>query len=262
MNTDYIILNPVFPNSGLFAFIWQSIRGIYHNPNEKYYFKFGPECCYYDHSILGMNNAWEYYFEQPHINYQPFNVKKVVGIIDVIESEFREGEEFGLSREEYNNRRFVFNEIIQKYIKLKPHIQNKIDEFCQMHFKNKRVIGIHCRGTDHPNNTDITKFLDKIKQLSAGYDLIFAMSDEQSKIDVLQEAFQDRLVTCNTYRSPSNMPLHISMRNMHNPRLIGEEVLIEAYVLARTDRILLYTGSNVNFYVRALNPTLQYESLI
>ena len=74
MENSYILLHPTQPNSGLFAFIWQTIRGIYHNPNKQYYFYFGPECCYYDGSLPAFNNAWDYYFDQPYSSTFPSNI--------------------------------------------------------------------------------------------------------------------------------------------------------------------------------------------
>ena len=261
MTNSYILLHPTQPHSGLFAFIWQTIRGVYHNPNKQYYFYFGPECCYYDHNLAGFNNAWDYYFEQPHTSITPVEIEKEVGLIFDFESEFREGEEFNLNSVEYNKRRFIFHEIINKYYKLKPYIQEKIDTFYNTYFLNKRVMGIHCRGTDHPNNTDIRKYISQIEDISKDFDCIFATSDEQDKIDALKSHFGNKLVTYNTFRSHDGSPVHISLRSMHNPRMIGEEALIEAYLLARTSLLTFYTGSNVNFYVRALNPNLPYICL-
>lgn len=262
MDNSYILLHPTQPNSGLFAFIWQTIRAIYHNPNKKYYFYFGPECCYYDEKIVGFNNVFNYYFEQPHTNTYPSNIEKEVGIIFDFESEFREGkEEFGLDFNEYNKRRFVFNEIINEHYKLNSYIEDKVQQYYNTYFENKRILGIHCRGTDHPNSTDVSKYLAKIADIAIEYDYIFATSDEQHKIDVLKSHFGEKLLTYNTFRSPNGQPVHISLRHMHNPRLIGEEALIEAYLLAKTNLLLIYTGSNVNFYVRALNPHLPYINL-
>lgn len=262
MSNSYILLHPTQINSGLFAFIWQSIRGIYHNPDKKYYIYFGPECCYFDDSITGFNNVWEYYFEQPHSNYYPSTIEKTVGLIHDFESEFREGfEEFGLNFDEYNKRRFTFNKIINKYFVLNTFMKQKIQNYYDVNFTNKKILGIHCRGTDHPNNTDLSKYITEISDIATEYDYIFAASDEQSKINVLRYYFKDKLLTYNTFRSPNREPLHISLRHMHNPRLIGEEALIEAYLLSKTDRLLFYTGSNVNFYVRALNPNLPYTQL-
>lgn len=261
MKNSYVLLHPTQPQSGLFAFIWQTIRGIYHNPDKKYYVYFGPECCYYDARIQETNNAWDYYFLQPHINTFPEIVEKEVGLIHDFESEFREGDEFGLDTAEYNKRRFVFNQIIAKYCKLNDYMEEKIQTYYDAHFKDKKILGIHCRGTDHPNNSDVSAYVDEITQLASDYDYIFAASDEQGKIDVLKHYFGSKLLTYHTFRSPNRAPIHISLRHMHSPKLIGEEVLIEAYLLSKTKMLLFYTGSNVNFYIRALNPNLPYKHL-
>jgi len=258
MTDSYILLHPTQPNSGLFAFLWQTIRGIYHNPNKQYYFYFGEESCYYDRNVSGFNNAWDYYFEQPHTTTLPNNIEKEVGLIFDAESEFREGEEFDLDTVEYNKRRFVFNQIIEKYYKLKPSLEQKIQEFYNKHMFGKKVLGLHCRGTDHPNNTNIENYFDQLETISKDYDVIFATSDEQNKIDALRLQFKDKIITYDTFRSPNKAPTHIALRNNYNPRLMGEEALIEAYLLSKTNLLTFYTGSNVNFYVRALNPNLPY----
>lgn len=263
METNYILINPVHGGAGFFSYIWESLRAVYHNPNKHYYFYFGPESSYYDTSVTGFNNVWDYYFEQPHSSTFPSNniEKYIRTIINEQESEYREGEEFNLDFDAYNKQRFVYNEIINKYYKLKPEIQQKIESFYSTHFVNKRVLGIHCRGTDHPNNKNIFLYLDKIEATLQDYDVLFAMSDEQGKIDALRERFGNKVVTYSTFRSMNNMPLHVLPHHTYNKRLLGEEVLVEAYLLARTDMLLLYTGSNVNFYSRALNPHLQYINL-
>lgn len=47
----YRYLHPTQHNSGMFAFIWQTIRGMYHYPNDKYYVHFGRESCYFDEEL-------------------------------------------------------------------------------------------------------------------------------------------------------------------------------------------------------------------
>lgn len=262
MEHNYIVINPTHIGAGFFSYIWETLRAIYHNPDKNYYFYFGPECSYYDNTIVGFNNAWDYYFEQPHSSLPPTKVEMYIRtIINNQESEYREGLEFNLDFDSYNKQRFVYNDIINKYIKLKPHIQEKIESFYSTHFVNKRVVGIHCRGTDHPNNKNISEYLDSIEKVLQEYDILFAMSDEQRKIDIIQERFGDKIVTYNTFRSIDNTPLHVLPQHKYNKRLLGEEVLIESYLLARVDVLLLYTGSNVNFYSRALNPNLTYINL-
>lgn len=262
MTDGYILVNPTHRHAGFFSYIWETIRTVYHHPNKKYYFYFGPESAYYDSTISGFNNAWDYYFQQPHSNTFPTNIEKHVSAINNdTESEYREGAEFNLDYDLYNKRRFVFNNIINQYYKLQPHIQEKIDIFYSSNFLNKKVLGMHCRGTDHPYKKDVSLYLNKIEDMLKQYDVLFAMSDEEDKINTLKQTFGDRVVTYDTFRSNSSTPLHVSPKHNYNMRLLGEEVLIESYLLAKTDFLLLYTGSNVNFYSRVVNPNLQYINL-
>jgi hypothetical protein len=143
----YIIIDPQ-GYCGMCGYLWQTIRAIYHNPNKLYYIDFST-------SIYKTKNenVWDYFFEQPHTTNKPLpdQIEKKVGIIFDQESEFVWRNIQPNTIEEIQKRRHAFSEIIKKYMVLKPDIQNKIDNFVNKNFKNKKILGVHFRGTDHPN---------------------------------------------------------------------------------------------------------------
>ena len=257
----YILLHPTQPNSGLFAFIWQTLRGMYHYPENKYYILFGRECCYFDDDIYseqGVDNVWEYYFEQPHTDIVP-NKDQIITEVGLLFDEFSEFRDVFLDPETYKIRRTEYNQIINKNLKLLPHVSEKLEAFYNKHFIGKKVLGLHIRGTDHPDKLPMDFYIEKIKKHIDQYDVLFVTSDEQSRVDYIKNEFGDKVLLYPTFRSQNNQPLHYQSSHNHNKYFVGEEVIIEAYLLARTRFLLCCSGSNVNFFVRSLNKDLSYE---
>ena len=93
-------------------------------------------------------NWWEYYFESVDVGEKTDIVKKFFYYEKVL---FSVNSEFAMSRERGN-------ELIRKYIFLKPHIQNKINDFYETNFRRNYVIGVHYRGTDKCLEADIVPY--------------------------------------------------------------------------------------------------------
>lgn len=259
----YRLLHPTQPNSGLFAFIWQTIRGMYHYPNDKYYVYFGKECCYFDYDILNeqnIDNVWDYYFEQPHTNIFP-NRNEILSEVGLLFDEFSEFRDVFLDPEVYKIRRIEYANIIKSNVRLLPHVKEKIDSFYNSNFFGKKVLGLHCRGTDHPDKKPMEYYLEEINSVIKDYDILFVTSDEQSRVDYIKNIFKEKVITYPTFRSLNDGPLHYANNYNYNKYFIGEEVLIEAYLLSKSDYLLCCTGSNVNFFIRCLNPNLNYKIL-
>lgn len=254
----------IIKNSGLCGMcgnVWQILRAMWHHPNVKYYIDFTQNCLYKDSNITNTDNVWEYYFEQPHTNKYPES-SEIIGIIDSIIddpiSEFRDVFIPEPKAEIFQNRREMFNEVIKKYIKLKPHIQDKIDYFVRKHFTNKKIIGVHFRGTDHPDKKEIKEYMQVIKEKAANYDLIFCSSDEEPRYKMLKAIFGEKVVSYNSIRSQDGLPLHYYDLNKYK---VGEDVIIESYILSKTNFLFCCSNSNVNYLARAINPSLDYISL-
>jgi hypothetical protein len=262
MNERYTLLHPTQPNSGMFAFIWQTIRGMYHYPNDKYYILFGNESCYYDTKFSDENcvfNVWDYYFEQPHTPIIPAfsEIDREVGLLFDEFSEFRD---LYIPKDVYAKRRDEYNEIINKNVKLLPHMLEKIESFYEKNFKDKNIIGIHCRGADHPEKLDIDFLVNSSAEYIDKYDLAFVTSDQQEYIDAFRYRFGDKIITYNVgIRSTGNTPLHYANGYDYSKHRIGEDAIIEAYLLSKTNFLLCAVDSNVNYFVRALNNKIPYN---
>jgi hypothetical protein len=261
---EYIYIHPT-SSCGMCGYIWQVIRAMYHFPNDKYYIQLGKECMFFDDSIEHTKNAWEYYFEQPHINVLPpsENIIKEVGLLHDAFSEFRDCYMKNSTKDQLQNRRIEYSKIIEKNVILKSSIKEKIDSFYDTHFKGKKVLGVHCRSTDHPDKLNISDCANMIDSLSNQHDLIFASSDDAHQIYQLKDIFGDKLVTYDSLRSTDGNALH----HQHNQRIvgkdnynykIGEDVIVESYLLSKTNFLFCTTNSNVNYLVRSINPHLPY----
>jgi hypothetical protein len=248
----------------MFAFIWQTIRAMYHYPNDKYYIHFGRESCYFDeemYSTQGINNVWDYYFEQPDIATKPA-LEEILSEIGLLHDDFSEFRDIYLTPEVYEARRREYAEVVSNNVRLLPHVSSKVEEFCSTHFRGKRVLGVHCRGTDHPDKLPIEFYIDRIATYIEDYDILFITSDEQNRLDAIKKAFPDKALDYPaTFRSTNNIPLHYANNYECSKYYVGEDVIVEAYLLAKTDMLLCCTNSNVNYFVRILNTKLPYKIL-
>jgi len=193
-------------------------------------FQFG---AFFDHRHG--RNYWEYYFE-------PINIEKKPQEADqdrvkfknwMLQSYFPLYAQYVLSRERSA-------ELIKRYIKPKPHIQQKVDQFYNQHFKNKYVIGIHYRGTD--------KYLEAPKcsyeavcnaidpELSLHQDaVIFIASDDQNFVDFARELFPEKVISIAMKRSTNNLPIHTPNSMMYD---VGESAVIDYLLLSRCSQHL------------------------
>jgi hypothetical protein len=247
---------------GICGYIWQVLRVMWHYPNNRHYVDFNEGCSYQDKSIKETSNVWEYYFEQPSCQLYPEadQIELVINqIIHNQESEFRDVFMYNPTLDYINNRRKEFNEIIKKYIKLKKPIADKIESFIESYFKGKKVLGVHFRGTDHPDKKDVVEYLQIIKEKAASYDVIFCASDEASRFNLLKTVFGDKVISYDSIRSEDGAPLHYN--NSVSKYKIGEDVIIEAFLLANTNFLFCCSNSNVNYLSRAINPTLESIAL-
>jgi len=261
----YTLIKPE-NNCGMCGYIWQTLRGIYQNPDKQYYIDF-------DNCIYKTNdeNVWEYCFEQPHTTVKPdsVNIEKTVGILFDQESEFIHEHIIPQTEEAVQKRRLEFSNIIKQYFKLKPHIQERIDTFIEENFKDKRVLGVHFRGTDHPNKKSMNDYLQVVKDTLVDYDKLFICSDEHERFKLASVVFSRKAVYLDSLRSESAAPLHSHPDDMNYhwrsdyayQRKIVEDVVTEAYLMSKTDMLICCPGSNVNYLARAINPNLKSITL-
>lgn len=200
---------------------------------------------YYD-PLCGQN-WWEYYCEPISFGYisgevKQFDISEYVNYAYFTERQLSRGQVFRL---------------IQKYIKIRPAIQKKVDEFFQKNLQGNYVIAVHYRGTD--KQMEAPRLAYEVVALAVeeyickhslpGYK-IFVASDEQSFIDYMQAQFPEKVFNYPAARSGDDTALHV---HAENPYLNGEDAIIDCLVLARGD-VLIRTSSNLSLWSTYFNP--------
>lgn len=259
----YLIIEPE-GYCGMCGYLWQTIRAIYHNPNKLYYIDFATSI--YKPTNDLSQNVWDYYFEQPHTKTRPHDneIIEKVGIIFDQASEFIWRDIVPNTPEEIQKRRFAFANIIKNFIVPKKSIQDKIDEFVEKNFKGKRVLGVHFRGTDHPDKKPMDYYLQQVKEKLVNYDVLFICSDEYERFRLAEIVFKNKVVFYDSIKSTNTNPLHSPYYERRFPRnssfeyqyKIAEDVIIEAFLMSKVDYLMCCEASNVNYLARAINPTL------
>ena len=154
------------------------------------------------------------------------------------------------------------NAVIKRYIKLKPNIQNKINSFFHAHMAHTKTIGIHLRGTDKKSEVQpinirhLFEKANKLQQFFPGCQFLIA-TDEEALLEEAKAHLKGNVIYYNAYRSKDGVAVH--WQNKSGKAQLGEEVIIEAYLLARCD-FFLHGCSSVSSAILFLNPDLKHLS--
>lgn len=167
------------------------------------------------------------------------------------------------------------NDLISRYIRLKPDVAESIQAFASKQFR-PRMIGLHIRGpgrTDggvpalrrrygNPDEVPLKVFFEQtdeaLRQVpDAG---IFGCSDSSVVIDAIRDRYGDRAAFYPAIRSPFGEMHTGHPRNegqVFPPYRLGLDILNEAYLLARTD-MFVHGNSNVANFVLCATPLLPH----
>jgi len=169
--------------------------------------------------------------------------------------------------------RVAANRLIESAIFPKLNITEQVDQFRKRHFP-EQVIGVHIRG---PGRTDggvpelrakfrleygvpIDLYSDRISEALKRMPKakLFICSDSAKVIAKMQERFNEKVVCFDALRSEFG-EMHAGHRQNRGlvfpPRTLGQDVVIEAYLLARTD-FFVHGNSNVANFVLCRAPAL------
>jgi hypothetical protein len=157
------------------------------------------------------------------------------------------------------------NTIIRDYIRPRPEIVKKADQFFSAHLKDRYIIGVQLRGTDSLVESrrgrlghclDFSRYLHLITELLClrSDALIFAASDAESSINRLREMFGNRVLAFEAFRHQGGslagkgptgciMPAHLT----GDPDMAakgGEDAIIDYLLLSRCNH-LVHNGSSL-----------------
>jgi hypothetical protein len=212
---------------------------------------------YYDPAIGP--NWWEYYFEPVHVGFQgnsPTHYSDHSIVIDNYLYDFPRMAEFGIYRKDAHR-------LIGKFIKLKPHIEDKVNQIVENIFGYSSIIGVHYRGTDKFSEAPVSSYdnvatyvdvtIAQLQEIGHSDIKIFIATDEQSFLDYMRVRYPSKVVCYeDSERSVNSVCVHLSGMG-GTPYKKGEDALIDCLLLSRTD-ILLKTSSNLSLCSAYFNP--------
>ena len=193
-------------------------------------------------------NWWKYYFE-------PIDIGKKT---DVVKKFSNDEQSFFTLNSEFNMSRKRGNELIRKYIFLKPHVQNRINNFYDNNLQGNYIIGVHYRGTDKCLEADIVPYKDVYEHLQAiikdrhSYKILIA-TDDYYFLNYMNVHFPGRIIATNSIRSDEGAAVHFIEKGHTYKK--GEDAIVDCILLSKCD-LLLKTSSNLSNCSIKFNPKI------
>ncbi len=149
-------------------------------------------------------------------------------------------------------------ELIQKYIRIKPTIQMKLNAFTETYFKDNHVIGIHYRGTDKKVDGPLIPYEEVCDVLALEVHvnsnvLFFVATDDENFLMFIQEKFPGHIISTSAFRSNSSKPIHYPRSK--NAYQLGQDALLDCLLLAQCSK-LYRTTSNLSSCSLKFNPSM------
>ncbi len=221
----------------------------------------GPISLYYQKKgYKGKKNVWEYYFEPVSSatlegNEKFWNSNATPDGAIISPTTITNCTEY-----EHHEKRKAAYALIREHIRLRPYLAQKIESFYQEYMSGKKTIGIHLRGTDKrieivpvnvPNMlNDANKFAEEFP----GCQFLIA-TDEERLLQLAKSVLKGPIIHYDAQMSKNDKPIHFHGKNKAK---LGEDVIVEAYLLSRCD-LFLHTCSSVSTAVLFLNPDLEHK---
>lgn len=237
---------------GFFSLFLQAVNGIALSKrfNIPYYVNFGHNTYAYSQPGYTDQNFWNYYFDQPMKD--PVNPETLL-VNELIET-------YPLR---IWNRSFIMNlsGIMQKELVYKKDVSLGFNDL-QTRFRQKRVLGVHVRSTDHSDEilpVSLERYFREIDKRISRFDKIFLATDDQTMSARFSEKYGDKLWLNNVTRSNNGQALHMD-KQIGTKYQLGLDALMECYGLSLCQEVLL-THSNLSYCVLLFNPELDYTLL-
>lgn len=203
---------------------------------------------YYDPSVGP--NWWEYYFERIDVGAME---NAMVKVVDPHEHDMLTYGAAAMSRA-------GAHELIAKYVRLKPHIRQKLDSYLHDNFEDAFVVGLHYRGTDKHEEAPRVEYDDVAAVVRKVLDgaktsrhKVFVATDEQAFLDYMVARFPDELLYRAMFRSKDGRPIDVTNDDSNYQK--GEDAILDCLLLSRTD-CLIRTASNLSLCSAFFDPDM------
>jgi hypothetical protein len=168
------------------------------------------------------------------------------------------------------------NELTKKYIKIQPHIVEKVDQlYAANAAEDEFVIGLHYRGTDkiisYPYyHLPYTLFLDYVRIILVAYRpakyKVFVATDQAEFLTWAKKTFKDKLIFLDNAPRLSEADRPGRKKGAHKSTrfdnyLKGESAVLDCLLLARCD-YLLKNRSALSSVSMAFNPAMDWAFIL
>jgi Putative papain-like cysteine peptidase (DUF1796) len=209
---------------------------------------FGNKGWYYE--AAHGNNWWEYYFEPLVLGKTPERLfptyQKISYAYDA----------------QFNMPPQRASELIQKYIRVKPHIIQQINDFYDQYLDCEFLIGVHYRGTDKIEAEPVPyeSVIDMLDNLLREHTKakIFISTDDDRFAAYIKRRLGNQIVMRDALRSDNGIGIH--MRQELNAYKKGEDAIIDCLLLSRCS-LLIKMASYLSDCSIQFNPNIQVIKL-
>ena len=151
--------------------------------------------------------------------------------------------------------------LIEKYLAIQQDIMNEVESFRFQHFANKRVLGVHYRGTDKAEESPVVSY-DTVRRNIEHYlefhgetDCLFISSDDLNFIENMESASVGLPIIHrnDSFRSRDHHSIHKSADT--DKYQVNRDAIVNCLLLSRCDA-LLKTPSILSGWSKLFNPKL------
>jgi hypothetical protein len=208
--------------------------------------------------INGTYNSWLYYFEQV----SPYTLVEVYKSKRVIFSSEKIFFEQSVSAKENEGE---LKKVYKKYINIKKEFLIIANKFIKKNFFNKKILGVHWRGTDHkvlpshpfpPTEKQILKITDKLMS-GKKFNMIFLVTEEKRYLEIFKKNYGSKVCYFNSFRSNTREQFSKNSRTNHRYNL-GKESLIEVLILSNLSS-LVCSRSNISEQAKFLSNNKKFK---
>jgi hypothetical protein len=143
--------------------------------------------------------------------------------------------------------------LFNKYICIKKHVNNLVDDYSDKNFINKNILGLHYRGLDKHNETTLASYeavLSILKTYKENFDSIFIATDEPELLSYVSQLITNKKIL--VYSNPTGkLHLHDNSNNYQK----GLDALVDSLLLSRCN-LLIKTPSLLSAWSKIFNPRL------
>jgi hypothetical protein len=147
-------------------------------------------------------------------------------------------------------RSLLLRTLLRETLTLHPAIRQKVEQFRRKYFGGE-MLGVHIRYTDH--RTALWSTFKRVNQLLAvnPKSSIFLCTDNQEIARLFRRKYQRVVSTPHWYAPNTGDPLHYA-QSRPDPLASGIEALIDLYLLAECDELIIDTSSSFSYLAALL----------